>query len=73
MQSETREPLLNQNLKAIIVFFVCVVIVSFIIFRNFFFQSTYLLKSFGELSIDPAIAFNNNKPTFLEFYFLDTL
>ena len=26
------------------------------------------LKSFGELSVDPEIAFKNNKPTFLEFY-----
>ena len=38
------------------------------LFKNLFFQSTYLLKSFGELSVDPEIAFNNNKPTFLEFY-----
>ena len=37
-------------------------------FRNLFFQSTYLLKSFGELSVEPEIAFKNNKPTFLEFY-----
>ena len=36
--------------------------------ETFFFQSTYLLKSFGELSVDPEIAFKNNKPTFLEFY-----
>ena len=39
-----------------------------ILCRNLFFQSTYLLKSFGELSVDPEIAFKNNKPTFLEFY-----
>ena len=39
-----------------------------ILFRNLFFQSSYLLKSFGELSVAPEIAFNNNKPTFLEFY-----
>ena len=38
------------------------------LFRNLFFQSTYLLKSFGDLSVDPEIAFKNNKPTFLEFY-----
>jgi thioredoxin-like negative regulator of GroEL len=38
------------------------------LFRNVFFESTYLLKSFGELSVDPEIAFTNNKPTFLEFY-----
>ena len=68
MQSESKEPLLNKNLKAILVLFVAFVIVSFIFFRNVFFQSTYLLKSFGELSVDPEIAFKNNKPTFLEFY-----
>ena len=68
MQSEGREPLLSNNLKATLIFFISVVIVSLILFRNIFFQSTYLLKSFGELSVDPEIAFKNNKPTFLEFY-----
>nr|WP_245152816.1 thioredoxin domain-containing protein [Prochlorococcus marinus] len=47
---------------------VSILIVFLILFRNLFFQANYLLKSFGELSIDPEIAFNNNKPTFLEFY-----
>ena len=68
MQSENREPLLNNNLKAILVLIVALVILSLIFFRNLFFQSTYLLKSFGELSVDPEIAFINDKPTFLEFY-----
>ena len=47
---------------------ISIVIISFLLFRNLIFKSTYLLKSFGELSIDPEIAFTNNKPTFLEFY-----
>ena len=68
MQSDSREPLLNKNLKAILIFFIAFVIISLIVFRNIFFQSTFLLKSFGELSVDPEIAFKNNKPTFLEFY-----
>ena len=68
MQSESREPLLNPNFKGILVLLIAVVIISLILFRNFIFQSTYLLKSFGELSVDPEIAFKNNKPTFLEFY-----
>jgi len=68
MQSQSKEALLNNNLKAIFVFLIALVIVTLILFRNVFFQSTYLLKSFGELSIDPEIAFKNNKPTFLEFY-----
>ncbi len=68
MQSDSREPLLGTNLKAIVFFIITIVIVSLILFKNLFFQSTYLLKSFGELSVDPEIAFKNNKPTFLEFY-----
>ena len=68
MQSESKEPLLNKQLKAMVILSVVVVMVSLILFRNLFFQSTYLLKSFGELSVDPEIAFKNNKPTFLEFY-----
>ena len=68
MQSQNREPLLNTNFKAIIVLLIFIVFVSFVLIRNPFFQSTYLLKSFGELSVEPEIAFKNNKPTFLEFY-----
>ena len=68
MQSESREPLLNANLKAVLVLLVTFVFISLVLFRNLFFQSTYLLKSFGELSVEPEIAFKNNKPTFLEFY-----
>ena len=67
MQSESREPLLNKNLKAIIVLLIAFIIFCFILFGNFL-QSTYLLKSFGDLSVSPEIAFQNNKPTFLEFY-----
>ena len=68
MKSESREPLLNANLKTVVILILTVVFISLVFFRNLFFQSTYLLKSFGELSVDPAIAFKNNKPTFLEFY-----
>ena len=68
MQSESSDPLLNANLKTLLVLFLTVVFICLVLFRNLFFQSTYLLKSFGELSVDPEIAFKNNKPTFLEFY-----
>ena len=68
MQSDSREPLLNTNLKVILVLLIAVIIIFLVLFRNLFFQSTYLLKSFGELSVEPDIAFKNNKPTFLEFY-----
>ena len=68
MRSESNEPFLNKNLKAIIVLSIAVIIVSLFFLKNLFFQSTFLLKTFGELSVDPQIAFKNNKPTFLEFY-----
>ena len=59
---------LKTDPKTILIFAIAIVIISLLLFRNFFFKSTYLLKSFGELSVDPEIAFTNNKPTFLEFY-----
>ena len=68
MKSESKDPLINKNFKAILVLIIAIIIFSLILFRNTLFQSTYLLKSFGELSVDPEIAFTNNKPTFLEFY-----
>ena len=68
MQSKNGELLLNTNLKAIIGALVAFVIIGLILLRSTLFQSTYLLKSFGELSVDPEIALKNNKPTFLEFY-----
>ena len=69
MKSESRETTLIQNLKAIFVLLIALVfVISLMLFKNLFFQSAYLLKSFGELSVDPEIAFKNNKPTFLEFY-----
>ena len=68
MQSESQEQILKTNLRIILVLVISIVIISFILFRNLIFKSTYLLKSFGELSVDPQIAFTNNKPTFLEFY-----
>ena len=68
MQSKSNEPLINTNLKVILVSSIAVVIISLALFKNLFFQSTFLLKTFGDLSVDPQIAFTNNKPTFLEFY-----
>ena len=52
----------------IIILFFTLIICSFIVFKNTVFQPALLLKKFGELSIDPEIAFTNKKPTFLEFY-----
>ena len=68
MQSESREQILKTNLRAILILSLSIILILLLLFRNLFFKSTYLLKSFGELSVDPEIAFTNNKPTFLEFY-----
>ena len=68
MKSESRDPLLNKNFKVIVVLSFALILILLVSFRNLFFQSTYLLKSFGESSVDPEIAFKNNKTTFLEFY-----
>ena len=68
MQSESKETMANKNLKIIFAVLITVVIISLSLFKNLLFQSAFLLKSFGELSVDPEIAFTNNKPTFLEFY-----
>ena len=68
MQSESRDPVLKKNLKTIFISIISIVFISLLLFRNPFFKSTYLLKSFGELSVDPEKAFTNNKPTFMEFY-----
>jgi len=68
MRSESREPLLNTNFKAILVLLIAFIFIGLVFLKNYIFQSTYLLKSFGESSIDPEIAFKNNNPTFLEFY-----
>ena len=39
-----------------------------LIFNNNNFQSTFQLRNFGNLSMDPEIAFTNGKPIYLEFY-----
>ena len=68
MQTESIDQFLNKNLKKFIVLLITILVITLILFRNIFFQSTFLLKSFGKLSLDPEVAFENNKPTFLEFY-----
>lgn len=68
MNSGKEESILNFNQKAIMLLVLVLMISSFFVFRNLFFQPTLLLKSFGELSIEPELALSNNKTTFLEFY-----
>ena len=68
MESKSQEPMLKTNLKITLVLIISIFIILMLLFKNLFFKSTYLLKSFGELCVEPEIAFQNNKPTFLEFY-----
>ncbi len=68
MQSAKKESFLNLTQKSIIIFFFTLIICSVLVFRNLIFQPNFILKKFGELSIEPEIALTNNKPTFLEFY-----
>ena len=68
MQSGNKESFLNPSQKSILILFFALIICSIIGLKNFLFQPTFLLKKFGQSSIEPEIAFTNNKPTFLEFY-----
>ena len=68
MQSGNKESFLNSSQKSILILLFALIICSALVLKNFIFQPTFLLKEFGQSSIDPEIAFTNNKPTFLEFY-----
>ena len=68
MQSGNKESFLNSAQKSILILFFALIICSVLVLKSFIFQPTFLLKKFGQLSIDPEIAFTNKKPTFLEFY-----
>ena len=68
MQSGNKESFLNSYQKSILILLLALIICSSLVFKNSIFQPTFLLKKFGQSSIDPEIAFTNNKPTFLEFY-----
>ena len=61
VQSESKETILKTNLQTILILIISIVLISLLLLRNLFFKSTYLLKSFGELSVDPEIAFKNKK------------
>tara|TARA_B100000965_G_C19555924_1_gene742188 strand:+ start:85 stop:630 length:546 start_codon:yes stop_codon:yes gene_type:complete len=62
VNSQIKNPIL-----LIVIFFVGLISVL-LIFKNTLFESTLALKSYGKISMDPVVAINNNKPTFLEFY-----
>ncbi len=68
MQSGNKESLFNFSQKSLLILFFTLIIFSVLALKDLVFKPAFLLKNFGELSIDPEIAFINNKPTFLEFY-----
>ena len=68
MESGKQQSVLTLFQKSILFLALVVIISCLFLFRNFIFKPTFLLKSFGESSINPELAFKNDKPTFLEFY-----
>ena len=68
MKSGNQGIIFNLSQKSIILLFFTFIIAFLLFFKNTLFKPNLILKNFGEISVDPEIAFNNNKPTFLEFY-----
>ena len=58
----------NKFKKIFLILFSLFLITFIFFFKNNIFESTLQLKKFGNLSVDPEIAFTNGKPTYLEFY-----
>ena len=58
----------NKFQKIILALLPLFLIAFILFFKNSLFKSTLQLRNFGNLSMDPEIAFTNGKPTYLEFY-----
>ena len=58
----------NKFQKIIVSLFALFFVAFILFFKSSIFKSTLQLRSFGNLSMDPEIAFINGKPTYLEFY-----
>mgnify|MGYP001336177367 CR=1 FL=1 len=58
----------NKFQKIILSLIPILLIVVLLFFKSTIFESTLQLRNFGNLSMDPEIAFTNGKPTYLEFY-----
>ena len=58
----------NKFQKIIVSLFALFFVAFILFFKSTIFKSTLQLRSFGNLSMDPEIAFINGKPTYLEFY-----
>ncbi|MBK17094.1 MAG: thioredoxin [Prochlorococcus sp. SP3034] len=68
MESESKVFFKSKNPIFILALIIVGLISVLFIFKNILFESSLALKSYGKISMDPEIAFNNTKPTFLEFY-----
>lgn len=68
MKSDVESNFFSQTQKILLLLVIIILISTLLIFKNTFFKSTLSLKSLGQLSMDPGVAFFNKKPTFLEFY-----
>jgi len=68
MKSDVERNFFSQTQKILLLLVIIILISTLLIFKNTFFKSTLSLKSLGQLSMDPGVAFLNKKPTFLEFY-----
>ena len=59
----------SNKFQKITLVLVSLFLIAFILFfKSTIFKSTLQLRNFGNLSMDPEIAFTNGKPTYLEFY-----
>ncbi len=58
----------NKFQKIFLALFLLFFIAFILFFKSTIFESTLLLRNFGNLSMDPELAFTNGKPTYLEFY-----
>ena len=68
MQTGNEKTFLNLSQNSLLILCFSLIIFFVLAFKNLLFKPSFLLKNFGELSIDPEIALSNKKPTFLEFY-----
>ena len=58
----------NKFQKIILALLPLFLIAFILFFKSTIFKSTLQLRNFGNLTMDPEIAFTNGKPTYLEFY-----
>ena len=68
MKSNNQEKFVTNFQQSILLIIALVVLSALFIFKNVIFEKTFLIKNLGAESMNPEIAFINDKPTFIEFY-----